>query len=251
MNDQTRDELEKEGFEVERQLAAALPVAVWTLDLEIERPRTVTAAEHTVLRLLGADATTVQALTRALGLGTDDRLVERTLVALLGAGAVEAFGDGFVRTELGDAWETAGRARVCERVTYEVRLDPVHDTFHWMDDERPVYATEETWTVELPPVDDADVLRRRAEISQLVSGEGLPDEEDRAPSERRGEVELRAVAVVSSRRHWRAVRIDALRHPERSERPLIGHVAEAENPPLTALLAGFVVREKGRRVRRA
>ncbi|MFT4628822.1 MAG: hypothetical protein ACI8PZ_007518 [Myxococcota bacterium] len=35
---------------------------------------------------------------------------------------------------------------------------------------RPTRATDETWTVELPSLDDALVLRRRAEIRQLVSG---------------------------------------------------------------------------------
>ena len=249
MNARTRTELEKDGFTVERHLQAALPVPVWTVDLEVERPRAVTAAEQAVLRLLTTGVTTVPALTQALGLGTDHRLVERTLVALLGAGTVEPLHDGFVCTELGEAWAAAGRARVCERVTVEIRLDTVHDTFHWMDDERPVYATDETWTIELPPVDDDVVLRRRTELGDLLQREGLPNDDDRAPGERRGDVELRAVAVVSSRRHWRAVRIDHLTHPERREQPLVGYAAEAENPPLTSLLAGFRLRGRGRRVR--
>ena len=63
---------------------------------------------------------------------------------------------------------TAGSARGRERVTYEIRLDPALDALEWVDHEPVPFATDSMWTIELPPVDDADLLLRRTQVGELV-----------------------------------------------------------------------------------
>jgi len=244
----TREELEKEGFEPTDALQAALPMRVWTLDLEVERMRSVTAAERTVLLLLQAGITEVGSITRAMGMGTDERLAERVLVQLLGAGAIETQGSGFTWTPIGGDWIREGSAATRERVTAEIRLDPVLDTFDWMDSERAVFANKDTWTLELPEVSDDILMRRRPEVGDLLRAQGLPDDEDRAPRERRGPVELRGLTIVSRRVHWRPIRLDPMTHALRGMTRLIGYLGDAENPPLSQLLAGLELRPDRMRV---
>lgn len=75
-------EREKEGYELELRLQAAMPMQVWRVDLEVERERPVSAAESTVLALIQAGVTDVGVLARAMGMGSDTRLPERVLVKL-------------------------------------------------------------------------------------------------------------------------------------------------------------------------
>lgn len=242
------DEREGEGYELALQVQAALPMQVWRLDLEVERERAVSAAEDAVLTLVKAGITDLGELARALGVGTDTRLPERVLVKLLGAGAVDTVGAGFTVTQVGDAWRTAGTARGRERTTQEVRLDPVVNEFEWVDHERAVFANDDTWTIELPTAPDEELLTRKTEIGDLVRAQGLPDDEWRAPRERRPVIELRGLAISSRRIHWREVRLDLWRHPVSGDTQLIGYVGDAENPPLTRLLARHAMNTGRRRV---
>lgn len=242
------NEREKEGYELEQQLSAGLPMPVWRLDLEVERARPVTAAEATVLALVRSGLGDLGELAHAMGMGTDLRLPERVLVKLLGAGAVDTAGAGFVLTELGEQWRAVGTARGRERVSVEVRLDPVLDTLDWADQERPVFANHETWTIELSPVDDEHLLGRKVELGDLVRKAGLPDDDLRAPPERRPTVELRGLSIASRRTHWREVRVDLWRHPLHGDPQLIGYVGDAENPALTKLLARHEIRADQRRL---
>jgi hypothetical protein len=246
------DSLKKEGYELERSIEAALPVPVWSVDFEIERLRAVSAAELAVLRLIEAGVSGVHRLTELVGMGKDNRLVENVLVKLLGAGAIERAGDSFALTSVGLGWKTDGNALLRERVTAEVRLDPALDVLEWVDHEPPTFATEQTWTIELPSVDE-DVLRaRKPELGGLVREEGLPDEEHKAEQERRPAMDLIAFTVLSNRLHWRTVRVDVWRHPQTGNAQIIGHIGDAENPPLTKLLARHELNPARRRmVRRA
>ena len=249
MADVTWDGLQREGYDVKAELRAALPMTVWAVDLEVERLRAVSAAELAVLKLLEAGTGQVPELTQAVGMGSDERLVERVLVKLLSHGAVETQGELFVMTSTGAAWRAEGNALARERVTVEIRHDPARDHLEWMDQERPVFATSETWTIDLPEVTDAALLARRAEIGKLVRDEGLPDDEDRSPVERRGQVDLRSVAIVSRRLHWRPVRIDVMGHALHRDPRLIGYISDAENPPLTRLVGGHVLVDDHQRLR--
>ena len=242
------EDLKKEGYELTGSLEAALPMAVWAADMEVERLRLVSAAELAILKLIESGVSEVGQLARLMGMGTDQRLAERVLVKLLGAGAVEADGEGFGLTSTGQAWKAEGSSTARERVTFEVRLDPARDCLEWVDSERPIFATQETWTIELPPVSDEVLLGRRAELGELVRTEGLPDDEDKAVRERRPSVELRSVAIRSSRLHWRAVGLDIYKHTLRADVRIVGHIGDAENPPLTQLLARHGMKEGRRRV---
>lgn len=242
-------ERQKEGYLREHQFEAALPMPVWRVDLEIESEKLVSAAELTVLGAIGAGISDIEALTRALGMGKDVRLAERVLVKLLSAGAVDTFGDGFCVTTTGELWKAAGSALGRERVTYEVRVDPVLGQLEWVDGERAVFSTDETWTIELPPVGDAALLARKVDLGELVRRDGLPDEGEKSPAERRGKIDLRGVTVVGRRIHWRAVRLDVWRHPIRLDYQIIGYIGDAENPPLTTLLAKYAVQVERKRVR--
>lgn len=245
----TSDDLRKEGYELARQVEAALPMSVWAVDLEIERPRLVSAAELAILKLAESGVSEVAGLTTLLGMGTDARLAERVLVKMLGAGAIEPDGvGGFALTPTGQAWKAEGSALGRERVSYEIRLDPIRDALEWVDQERPVFSTGETWTIALPGVNDDVPLRRRAEIAELLHVDGLPDDEEKAPRERRGAVELRGIATTSRRVHWREVGIDVFVHPIWRDVRLVGHIGGAENPSLTQLLAHHSLHEHRKRV---
>ncbi len=232
------DARQKEGYELERRLQSALPMAVWGVDLEVERHREVSAAESAVLGIVDAGTSDIPGLAQLLGMGADGRLAEQVLVRLLGAGAIEAKGEIFILTEHGQAWKSVGTALMRERVSLEIRLNPATEALEWVDHERPVFADPDMWTIELDAVGDEELLDRRAELGELIQDGGLPDEEDRAPHEQRPPVELRGFAITSRRRHWRRVRLDHWVHPTRSDSQLIGYIADAENPPLTELLAG-------------
>ena len=133
-------------------------------------------------------------------------------------------------------------------MTYEVRLDPVLDALDWVDHEPSAFATEDTWTIELPPVDDGELFSRRTHLGDLVRNGGLPDDECRAPGERRPPVELRGLSIASRRIHWREVRLDVWRHPLTRDFQIIGYVGDAEHPGLTKLLSRHEVRAKRRRI---
>lgn len=242
------DRLEQEGFALARRLACALPMPVWTLDLELERHRETSAAELAVLRFVACGSGAATEITGLMGLGTDTRLAEQVLVRLLGALAVEPKGDRFILTDTGHAWLAAGGASRRDRVTFDVRLDPVRDALEWVDSERSVFATAETWTIELPPVNLEHILTRKPEVARLVRDEPLPDEQERAPHEKRPPVELRGFAFVDQRTHWRAVRLDEWRHHESGRSSLVAHLNDAENPRLTSVIDGFVLNDERRRV---
>lgn len=227
---------DREGFELEQSILAALPMPVWRVDLEIERERPVSAAEDTVLDLIHAGVSDIGELAQAMGMGTDLRLAEQVLVKLLAAGAVDTLGSGFTVTRTGEGWREAGNAKGRERVCFEIRLDPVLNVLEWVDFERSVYATPDMWTIELAPVDDAELLSRRPHVADLVRNEGLPDDQARAKRERRPPVELRGMTIVSRRTHWREVRLDIWRHPMTRDFQVIGYIGDAENPPLTKAL---------------
>lgn len=239
---------EREGFSIDRSIEAALPMPVWAVDFEVERERTITAAELAVLRLIDSGVGTLQSLTSHLGLGEDIRLAETVLVKLLGAGAIEPKGDGFLITPAGLGWKVSGNVTQRELVTFDVRLDPTSRAFEWVGDERPVFATETTWTIELPPTEDEELLRRKPELAKLVREDGLPDDEDRAPGDKRTSIDLLAFSIASRRTHWRAVRIDVWRHPDRGQLRLVGNIAEAEHPGLTDLLAGHKLDVRRKRI---
>lgn len=241
------DRLSGEGYELEQSLEAALPMPVWNLDLEIERQRETSAAELAILRLIEAGAGEPSELTRLTGLAGDGRLTEQVLVRLLGALAVEPKGDRFVLTDTGLAWIADGGVRGRERVSFEVRLDPVRDAFEWVDSERPIFASPETWTVELPAVDDGLILGRKPEIGRLLRDQGLPDDLDEAPRERRPPIELRSFAVAERRVHWRAARIDVWTQ-RRQATHLVAHVGDAENSALTGVLSSYRLLADRRRV---
>ena len=242
------DELLKEDYRLDRRIEAALPMPVWAADMEVERQRIVSAAELAILKLVESGVSDAGQLTARMGLGTDVRLAERVLVKLLGAGAIEADGEGFTLTGTGQAWKAEGNSMIRERVTFEVRLDPVRDCLEWVDSERPIFATPDTWTIELPPVGDDALLGRRAELGELVREDGLPDDDEKPTRERRPSVELRSVSIRSSRVHWRAVTLDVYKHAIRGDVRLIGHIGEAENPPLINLLARHELLERRNRV---
>lgn len=241
-------EKKNEGYELERQLQASLPMQVWRVDLDVETERPVSAAESTIITFIQAGVTDIGELARAMGMGADTRLPERVLVKLLGSGAVDTLGAGFMVTAIGETWKTAGSARGRERVTYELRLDPALDALEWVDHEPVPFATDSMWTIELPPVDDADLLLRRTQVGDLVRAQGLPDDEYRAPGERRPPVELRGLAIVTRRIHWREVRLDVWRHPLNQDSHIIGYIGDAEHPALTKLLARHEIREPRRRI---
>lgn len=245
----TANELDKDGYEIDVSVLAGLPMPVWRVDLEVERERPVSAAETTVLALIQAGTVSVGEISRALGMGNDTRLAERVLVRLLGAGAIDALGAGFVVTAIGESWKAAGSAKGRERVSFELRLDPVRDALEWVDHEPAVYGTAETWTIDMTPLDDAEILGRKAQVAALVREEGIPDDEERAPGQRRPPVELRGFAIVGRRIHWREVRLDVWRHPLNGDLQIIGHVGDAENPPLTRLLARYELNAARKRVR--
>lgn len=242
------NDLEKEGHELEHRLHAVLPMPVWSVDLEVEREREVSAAESTVLALIHAGVTDLGELTRAMGMGSDTRLVERVLVKLLGRGALDALGSGFMITRLGDAWRATGSAKGRERVALEVRIDPVLDVLEWVDYEQKVFATAETWTIELPPVGNDELLARKAQVGELVRTQGLPEDQIRAPGERRPPIELRGLAIVSRRTHWREVRLDVWRDPLGGDFRIIGHIGEAEHPSLTRLLTRHELKADCKRI---
>jgi hypothetical protein len=242
------DNRRNQGYTLLRQVEAALPMPVWAVDLEIERLRDVSAAELAVLRLIDSGVSDVPRLAQVLGMGSDHRLAESVLVKLLAAGAADREGDGFRLTTTGLAWKAEGNALARERVTFEVRLDPVHDSLEWMNHERPIYATEATWTIELPPVDDEVLIRRKPELGNLVREQGLPDDVERAPGDRRAPVDLRAFSVVSRRLHWRRVRLDFWAHPVQQAQHVIAYIADSENPPLTKLIERHVIHESRRRL---
>jgi hypothetical protein len=244
------NDLQKEGYAFTSRLEAALPMTVWAVDLEIERQRVVSAAELAVLRLVDAGVSDTGALAHLMGMRTDGRLSERALVKLLGAGAIEVQGDGFAVTDTGRKWTAEGSALARERVTIDVRHDPVRDAFEWVDHERQAFATADTWTIDLPAVADDMLLRRKAELAKLVREERLPDDEEKSPGERRPAIDLRGFVIVSSRIHWRDVRLDVWKHPRRGEEQIVGHIGDAEHPPLTRLLARYALHEARRRVTR-
>lgn len=237
-----------EGYEIEQSLDAALPMPVWSLDLEVERHRETSAAELAVLRLVEAGAGEPSELTRRMGLEGDGRLTEQVLVRLLGGLAVEPKGDRFILTGTGRAWIDEGGARGRERLAFEVRHDPVHDAFEWVDSERPVFASDQTWTIELPAVDDTVILGRKPEITRLVRDHGLPDELDEAPHARRPPVDLRSFALAGRRVHWRAVRIDVWTQSRQADARLVAYLGDAENSALSSLLASFALSRDRRRV---
>lgn len=238
----------QDGYELERTIEAALPMPVWAVDFEVERERAITAAEQAVLRLVEYGVGDLHRLTRLLGLGSDVRLVETVLVKLLGAGAVEPKEDTFIITQVGEAWKANGNVLQRERVTVDVRQDPTHQGFEWMGEERPAYTTDSTWTIELPPVEDAELLRRKPELGKLIREEGLPDEDDRAPAERRPSTDLLALSVITRRTHWRPVQVGVWAHRGRRDVSLVGSVAEAEHPGLTQLLSGHVLDSRRKRI---
>jgi hypothetical protein len=231
------DKLKREGFALKNSLEAALPLQVWRTELEVERDRHVSIAEATVLNLVDAGVSGPMELALAMGLRSDTRLPERVLVRLLAACAVESFGPGFRLTSVGRAWEAAGSARERERVTVEVRLDPVQDALEWDDHERSVFANSETWTIELPRVSDSALRERKPDLAKLIRQEQLPCENERSPEEQRTDLELRAFSIADHSVHWRAVRLDIWQHPIQQAETIIGYVGEAENPGLTKLLA--------------
>lgn len=242
------DERDRQGCELEQSVLAALPLPVWRLEMDVERERPVSAAEDTVLDFIHVGFTEFGELARAMGMGTDTRLAEQVLVKLLAAGAVDTLGSGFTVTPTGEAWRAAGNAKGREQVSFEVRLDPVLDALEWVDHEPGVFATPDTWTIELRPVGDVELLDRRTQVADLVRAEGLPDDRNRAPGERRPPVELRGLAVVARRVHWREVRLDIWRHPMTREFQIIGYIGDAENPPLTKLLAQHEVNGPRKRI---
>jgi len=241
-------EREREGYRLEQSLEAALPLHVWRVDLEVERDRVVSAAEATVLGLIESGVEDLAEMARVMGMRSDTRLPERVLVRLLAAGAIDTLDTGFMLTEVGRAWKAAGSARERERVTCEVRLDPVHDTLEWMDHEPSIFASRQTWTIELPSVEDEVLLARRSDVSDLIRRERLPDEEERAPTEQRPDIDLRGLSIAGRRIHWRKVRLDVWTHPLNRAVQIIGHIGEAEHPPLTKLLARHQLKPERQRV---
>lgn len=248
MATQYADDFVREGYEPGPYLEAGLPMQVWALDLEIERQRAITAAERTILALIAGGACDIESSARRMGLGGDGRLSERVLVKLLRGGAIDPDGPGFLLTTTGRSWLDAGQALARERVTFEVRLDPIRETFEWVDHERPLFATEETWTIELPRTDPEAVLRRKDDIGKLIATDGLPDDDEKTARERRPAVDLRGVSIASTRVHWRAIGLAVYRHPMRGDVRLVAHVNDAEYPPLTQHLARHGLDEKRRRI---
>lgn len=245
------EQLEADGYRCDGVLDAALPMPIWKLDLELERHRNTTAAELAVLRLVEAGEGVPGRICALLGLGADGRLVEQVLGRLLGGLAIEPKGDRFIATTVGRSWIADGGRRARERVTFDVRLDPVRDAFEWMDFERPAYATADSWTIELPGADANLIQSRKIDIARLVRDSELPDEADRPRREQRPPVELRSFAIADTGIHWRPVRLDVWRHPDRTASALVAHIADAENPALTAFLEFFVARPENRTLVRA
>lgn len=242
------DRLLGEGFSLSRRIEAVLPMPVWMLDLEIERDRETSAAELAVLRIVESGHGEPAEITRLMGMRADTRLTEQVLVRLLASLAVEPKGDRFVLSAAGRAWLSAGAVRGRERVSFEVRLDPVRGAFEWVDSEPSAYSSDHTWTIDLPAVGDETVVGRRPEISRLVRDHGLPDDLERPPHERRPSAELRSFAVAGRRTHWRAVRLDLWVHRERSVPTIVANIDQAENPALTSVLATYRPQEEGRRI---
>jgi hypothetical protein len=82
----------------------------------------------------------------------------------------------------------------------------------------------------------------------LVRTVGLPDDDLRAPVDRRPVVKLRGMSISSRRTHWREVRVDRWRHPVHGDAQLIGYVGDAESPPLTKALTRHEMRAERRRL---
>ena len=249
MTDMTTAELERRGFEYVERYEAALPVAEWSLDLEVERERDLSAAESTVLALVQDGTDDIGGLTLLLGLGEDVRLAERILVDLLRSSAIEPAGEGFGITDLGERWLAHRTARVRQRFTVAVRLDPLTDKFDWIDHETPAHGNDDVWTIELPAVDDDHLLYRKAEIGELVRTEGIPFKDGSQADDHLRGIELFGVTVLERRRHWRRVEFEVWRHPARVEERLVGYIGEAENPRFSSVLAQLrLVRERMRLV---
>jgi hypothetical protein len=151
-------------------------------------------------------------------------------------------------TAAGKAWLNLGAISQRERVRFDVRFDPALGRFEWPGNERQAFADKEAWTIDLPTVEDRELLARKPELGALVRNEGLPDDEDRAPADRRKQVDLLALAIVSRRTHWRSVRIDLWQKTGTSLQQLIASVNGAEHERLTLLMAGYRLDEVRRRV---
>jgi len=241
------DELLNGGYTRAMRLVAVLPMTVWELDLEVARKRHVSAAELVALRLADGGIDGVAALAQAMGMAGDVRLAERTLVRLLGVGALAPEDARLAVTATGRRWIAEGLAMVRERVAFEVRHDPLLDTFDWVDDERRVIADDQVYTLDLPLLEDQALLTRKPAIAELVRARGLPDDVERSRQQARGDVELLALTIRGRRCHWREVQVDVWRHPERADERHVGYLSGAESPQLTGLLVKLT--RDGRRKR--
>lgn len=239
------DELVRSGFDCDGEVVVGLPMVVWTLDLEVERQRDVSAAELAVLSFVDVDVGGRVEIARYLGMGTDTRLVEQVLVKALREGAIEVCDGGFRVTDVGRRWIAEGTTRVWEHVTFEVQHDPLRDMLEWWVKEWPVEG-KHVRTLDLPRVENDRLLGHLSELGRLVRDEGLPDEDDRGPANQRPKVELRHAAIVSRRVHWREVRVAIWRRPLTDEVRMIGSIQGAEYPPLTELLTRMKVDSRGR-----
>lgn len=243
------NDLKRSGFEQQEILRSALPMVVWSLDLEVEIQRVVSAAELAVLKLVAEKISGVLELSLTLGLGDDTRLAEDTLVRLLAQGALERDESVLRVTELGRRWIAEGQSRQREWVTCEVKHDPTQDSIDWYKGERSMSGGREVWTIDLPYIEDGRLTGRIHELARLVREEGLPDREERGPAQERPPVELVHASIQGRRVHHQEVEVQRWVRSVSGETQLIGHIGGAEHPGLTALLSKMeLVRERKRLV---
>ena len=106
------------------------------------------------------------------------------------------------------------------------------------------------WTIDIVNVDDSVIEQGKKAIGDLVRG-GLPDEQEKPPDQRSSVSDLRAVAIISRRVHWREVGVEFWTNVKTGAVKLLGFIAEAENDPLTRFLAGYQpIEERKRFIRR-
>lgn len=242
------NDLKRSGFEHQETIRAALPMTVWSLDLEVEVQRVVSAAELAVLKLVHEKVFATRELAATLGLGDDTRLPEDTLVRLLAQGAVERSDDALVLTDVGRRWLSEGTMRRREWVTFEVKHDPTQDTIDWYKGERYTSGDKDMWTIDLDRVEDAWLKERRHLLAKLVRDEGLPDREERGPANERPPVELFHAEIRGRRVHYQEVNVASWTRAVTGETRLVGHMGGAEHDRLTALLARMELARDRKRI---
>jgi hypothetical protein len=240
-------ELTSQGFENKAVRAAALPVPVWKLELEVERERPLRDSQRAMLKLMSSRGATVETLAASLGISAHERLMVNHLVALLRSGWVERGEDGFVTTQSGHKAMISGNGLQVDRPIFEVLLDPITRRYHWMDSERPARQGAHVWTVELADPGARPSAGAEALIGKLVAA-GLPDAARPTRSQQQPRTVLLSLRVLERRTHWRPFEVQVWEHATEERIRLLAMRGGCESPGLTGMLASMKLDERQRRI---